>query len=305
MSTSLATQNHEFTQDQVDLIKRTYFPQSTDDELSLFITTAQRLGLDPFAKQIFAVKRWSKDGGSMTIQVSIDGYRLIADRTGNYEGQEGPEWCGEDEVWRKVWIKSHPPSAARVGVYKKGARGPIWGVATYGSYVQTLRSGAPNSIWSKMPDVMLAKCAEALALRKSFPNELSGVYTEDEMGQADNVSPAEREGFGPNPSWESSQPAGTVPEEAPALPAGPTEQDVLDARMANEKTVGLFDSLAKYMRITSAKREQTVKKYLADEELWAVLEKRLAQAEAKAKENAEKEKEKPAEEAPPADKEKA
>lgn len=164
----------------IALVKRTICKGASDDELALFMRVCQRTGLDPFARQIYAVRR----GGQMTIQIGIDGFRLIAQRTGLYAGQQGPEWCGEDGVWRDSWLSTQTPAAARVMVLRRDFDAPVVGIARWSSY-----SDGRSPMWKKMPEHMLAKAAEALALRKAFPQELAGLYTGDEHSEASASAP--------------------------------------------------------------------------------------------------------------------
>lgn len=160
------------TRDQIELLKRTICVGATDDEFEMFLGVCKRTGLDPFARQIHAVKRKSKDEDGqwvekLSIQVGIDGFRLVAQRTGEYGGQVGPYWCGSDGKWVDAWLADEPPLAAKVGIIRKGFPEPVWAVARYASYVQTKseyvngrKTGnlVPNRMWAQMPDVMIAKC---------------------------------------------------------------------------------------------------------------------------------------------------
>ncbi len=182
MSNELVIQSDQemWNDKQLAALKTLGLQGASTAEMAVFLNYCQRTGLDPFARQIYMINR----GGRYTIQASIDGLRLIAHRTNLYAGQTEPLWCGDDGEWKDVWLSKAPPAAAKVGVYRKDFPQPVFAVARLESYMP-LKNGKPMGLWASMPDVMLSKVAESLALRKAFPNDMSGVYSDEEMGQAD------------------------------------------------------------------------------------------------------------------------
>lgn len=178
------------TLDRLMVVRDTLAPDLTPGELHLFAMVAVRSGLDPFARQIFAVKR----AGKMTIQTGIDGYRSIAARTGEYDGQDEPTFGPDCECGKG----SKHPESSTVRVYRKSMSRGVAATAYWHEYCPDPGpSGRGDQMWRKMPHVMLAKVAEALALRKAFPWDPTrqtgigaDVYTTEEMAQAENVAPA-------------------------------------------------------------------------------------------------------------------
>lgn len=187
---SYKTQKIRITPEQLALIKKTIFRDATDEELALFKHICELRQLDPFARQIYARKqrqfnyKTQKYDEAMVIITGIDGFRLIAERSKKYAGQLGPFFTEDGEKWLDAWIKDTPPKAVKVAVLRHDFKEPMWSMARFNAYCPHNDKGEPTGQWRSMPDGMIAKCAEALALRRAFPEELSGLYTNDEMQQA-------------------------------------------------------------------------------------------------------------------------
>lgn len=170
-----------FAPEKVQLVHSMLMPEGSNyNELEMFLVQAKRTGLDPFSRQIYA----SKIQGKLSIQATIDGFRVIASRSEKYQGQTTPLFCDSKGQWSEVWLGEGYPVAAKVGVYHSDFREPLYVVAKWDNYVPINKEKKVAYMWAKMPEVMLAKVAEALALRKAFPNDLGGLYTTEEMEQA-------------------------------------------------------------------------------------------------------------------------
>lgn len=172
-----------FDSKKLDLLKSTICKGATDDEFELFLHACQRTGLDPFMRQIYAVKRWDSVSKreTMTIQTGIDGYRLIAERTGKYSPGREPtyQYDGEGRILSSTaYVKKQTSD---------GTWHEVAATAFFNEYCQKTKEGKPTRFWMQLGHAMIAKCAEALALRKAFPGDLSGIYTKEEMLQADSV----------------------------------------------------------------------------------------------------------------------
>lgn len=174
-----ATYARPFTASERDIILRTCCGGASEREAQQLIAIAEARGLNPIKGECYFVKRWDSESQSQkwAVQASIDSFRIKADETGLYDGQDEPEY--------EYKAGSEVPSLARVKVYRKGIGRPFVGVARYSEYVQTKKDGTPTKFWKNMPHTMLAKCAEGLGMRKAFPARFAGIYTREEMEQAE------------------------------------------------------------------------------------------------------------------------
>jgi len=178
-----------FTPKQIDILKNSICKGVSNEEFEVFLMACQKTQLDPFMRQIYEVKSKQKKadgtwGETMTIQTGIDGYRLIAERTERYAPGPEPTYV-YDKNGQLISSTSYIKKQTKDGTWHT-----VSASAYLDEYCQTFidkQTGEkkPTGMWVNMQRTMLAKCAEAQALRKAFPAEMSGIYTKEEMEQAD------------------------------------------------------------------------------------------------------------------------
>jgi phage recombination protein Bet len=235
----------------------------SDADVDQFLLECQIYGLEPLAGQIYAV--W--ENGVMRAVTTIDGLRVLAERTKRYDGQNDPEWCDKEGNWTDFWAGEEEPLAARVRVHKKGTKVPTTGTANWHDFAPQGNAGA-DSLWSMSggkPAHMLSIRAEALALRKAFPSELSGLYTAEELGISlaaigtgteEPQSPAAATDVPavpspPRPASPVPPPSSAAPEEAPAVIADAAAEEPSGALARPQAKRTLAEALAsgEYLRL--------------------------------------------------------
>ena len=170
-----------FTDEQISLLKRTVAKGATDDEFNLFMHLADKYALDPFAKEIWFIKR----GGVPTIFTSRDGYLKIADSNHNYDGMISEYVCKNDILTKSPdGTYSHqfgspergPIVGAYAVVFRKDRKIPSSQYAPFDEY----NSGS-NPVWRSNPSSMIKKVAEVMSLKRAF--KISGLVTQEEIAQ--------------------------------------------------------------------------------------------------------------------------
>jgi phage recombination protein Bet len=170
MSNALSVQA-DLTPEQMRLVTEVIAKNATPDELKLFLYRCKSLGLDPLKPgQIYFIKYGSGPG---TIVVGIEGFRAKANRTGKLSGIKRGALRDEKGVCVGAWAE----------VYRSDWQHPAREEVPLSEY-NTNRGN-----WQKMPETMIKKVAEAAALRMAFPDDLGGVYTQEEMEQAERTPP--------------------------------------------------------------------------------------------------------------------
>lgn len=236
-----------FTPKQQEILKNSICKGVTDDQFQVFLMACAKTGLDPFMRQIYAIPRLDKKTGetNITIQTGIDGYRLMADRTGRYSPGSDPTYTFDE----KGKLKS------ATAYIKKQTHDGTWhdvsASADYDEFCQKFtdyktKETKPMGLWGNMPKTMLAKCAEAIAIRKAFPGETSGIYTREEMLQAEAMD------ITPEP----------VQNVAAKAPPQITNQNTPEKK--DEKVKDIIPEIVRIFPMCSVEFQNTVKNWLFD-----------------------------------------
>lgn len=227
LSIRSATAPLEFTAEQRKMILASFLSGASESEAAVLMELARVRRLNPITRQIHFVKRWDSEKNAMVwaSQVGIDGFRTIAERTGLYDGQDEAEFSYDPEG--KLF-------SCKVRVYRKDWSRPAVGLAHFSEFAQYKKDKSLTRMWAEKPHVMLAKCAEAIAFRRGFPEDTSGLYSPEEMPEVEQQQSrptVERDVNAPPP------PPALQPTNGVAQPA-PSQTDKVAAKVQAKAAAG-------------------------------------------------------------------
>lgn len=188
-SLAIATTQETWTTAQRRALRVAGF-DAPNPELDLLFHRCKSSGLDPLRGQVYMTKdefdRWQV---RTTIHGLLAGARRAVKAQDETLSISAPEWADAEGQWHRLWTSDRPPAAARITVHRAGE--PFTGVALFREYAVFNEDGRMNRTWVKRPAGQLAKCAKALALRDACPDELSGIYTDDEGASVTHAGPVD------------------------------------------------------------------------------------------------------------------
>lgn len=174
--------------DLINVLRNSLYPGASDESIKIVVGYCRASGLDPMQKPVHIVPMWDSTAHSMrdVVMPGIGLYRTQAARSGQFAGVSEPEF-GQDVDENIGGVQITYPAWCRVTVRRQLPSGQIAEFVAVERWKENYavkggkdRSIAPNAMWSRRPYAQLAKCAEAQALRKAFP-EVGAAPTADEM----------------------------------------------------------------------------------------------------------------------------
>lgn len=195
---------------EYSVLLRTVCKHAPREIAAFFMLFCLKRGLDPFSKQVYL---WADKmengvpvpGCTWNIVAGIDGLRAIASRSPYYRGPKRPIWTYEADPSQPDGIRrftkedsrygnivgKRVPEACEVAILRAVPQAPtnpaiymeFIGIARFGEFCKT-RTGKVYGNWEDQPEHQLRVRAEAMALRMAFPEEVGGIYTEDELRES-------------------------------------------------------------------------------------------------------------------------
>ena len=170
-------------------LKNSLYTGARDESIKMVLDYCKAAKLDPMQKPVHIVPMSVKNALTGkheykdVVMAGVGLYRIQAARSQQYAGVSEPEF-GEDvtcnlggaDITYQKWCKVTVKKLVNNNIVEFTAK-EYW----LENYAAKKDTATPNTMWQKRPYGQLAKCAEAQALRKAFPEIVSQHPTAEEM----------------------------------------------------------------------------------------------------------------------------